>query len=157
MRKRNKVAQLHRTAEHREAMLGNMITSLLYHEQIKTTVAKAKVTRQKVEKIITRAKKNLGIEDAGQKLHNVRQVAKVIDDKEVLNKLFNDIAPRYAERNGGYTRILRLGKRVSDNSEMAIIELVEKKPLAQLKDERKAMREGLKKGSKKTETVEKKK
>lgn len=146
MRKGVKVKQLNREVSHRKLMLKNLVADLLYHEQIQSTVARAKVTRQIAEKLITRARKNLleGASEA-QKLHNVRQAARIVRDKEVLHKLFNDIAYRYQTRNGGYTRVLKSGRRKSDAAEMAIVELVEKKELVQLKDERKAFRESLKK------------
>ena len=147
MRKRNKVKKLQRTSAHRKAMLGNMVTSLLYHERIESTVAKTKATKILAEKLITRAKKGAQ-EDA--KLHNLRQAARIVKDQEVLNKLFNDIAPRYTERPGGYTRIIRIGRRASDNSEMAILELVEKKEIAQIKDDRKTLRAALAEKSSKT-------
>lgn len=140
MRKSNKTKQLQRKAEHRNAMLNNMIQSLLYHERIESTVAKTKALRPRVEKLITRAKNSLEKEDKGAQVADIRLVAKFVKDKEILHKLFHDIAQRYKERPGGYTRIIRTGRRASDNSEMAIIELVEKKDLAQLKEERKIIR-----------------
>lgn len=137
MRKQNKVKQLQRTHAHRKAMLDNMVTSLLFHEQIQSTVAKAKAARQIAEKLITRAKKNLQPEVApSEKIHNIRVVNRYIKDEAVLNKLFNDIAPRFAARQGGYTRVLKMGRRRSDASEMAIVELVERKEKAQLKQEK---------------------
>lgn len=164
MRKQRKINQLQRTASHRKAMLSNMVVSLFYHERIESTLAKAKVARQVAEKLITRAKKNSDPEiSESQKLHNIREASKIIRDKEVLYKLFHDIGARYTNRNGGYTRILKIGARSSDASEMALIELVEKKELAELKDERKKFRESLNKrtNSKSTEnkkeTKEKKK
>lgn len=141
MRKRNKVKQLQRNSSHRKAMLSNLVTSLLYHERIESTVAKAKATRQLAERMITKAKHGNAAESAASKINNIRTVGKVVKDKEVLSKLFNDIALRYEARPGGYTRIIRLGKRPTDNSEMAVIELVDRKELAELKEERKAIRE----------------
>lgn len=148
MIKGNKVKHLNKKVGHRQAMLGNLVQSLFYHENITTTLAKAKVTRQIAEKLITRARENQ--KDSltpAQKVHNIREAAKLITNKEILHKLFNDIAPRFATRPGGYTRILRVGRRVSDASEMAILELVERKALAQLKDERKAIRAARRKKS----------
>lgn len=146
MRKRNSVKQLNRPQNQRKAMVQNLVTSLFYHERIQTTVARAKAIRGVSEKIITRAKKNLSEETSNaSKVHNIRIVEKIIKDKEVLNKIFNDIANRFKERNGGYTRVLKIANRESDNSEMAIIELVEKKDLSQLKEERKQIRENRKK------------
>jgi len=140
MNKRNKVKHLHRSSAHRNAMLANMVTSLFFHEHIESTVAKTKVARQVAEKLITRAKGNLKAEKAEEKLHNIREVARVIKDEEVLNKLFNDIAGRVENRNGGYTRVVKIGRRRSDNSDMAVLELVDKKPLAQIKEERTKVR-----------------
>lgn len=145
MIKQNKVKHLNRTHEHRKAMLNNMLTSLLEHERIESTVVKLKVLRSYVEKTITKAKKNLkdGVTpDAA--LHNKREVMKSIKNRDVIIKLFEDIAPRFKERNGGYTRIYKLINRPSDNSEMGILELVEKKSKADLEDARKARQEAFK-------------
>ncbi|MCS6984185.1 MAG: 50S ribosomal protein L17 [Leptospiraceae bacterium] len=146
MRKSNKVKQLQRESSHRRAMLANLVTSLFYHEQIKTTVAKAKAARRLAEKLITRARKNAVLElSPAEKIHNIRQARRVIKNREVLQKLFEDIGPRFAKYDkGGYTRVLKVGFRSSDASEMALLELVEKKELAQLKEERKAFRARLK-------------
>ena len=101
---------------HQKLMMANMAAHLFAAEGITTTVAKAKALRPVAEKLITKAKKN--------DLHNKRLVMSVITDREVTAKLFDDIAPRYAERNGGYLRILKLGPRSGDNAPMARIELV---------------------------------
>ena len=101
---------------HQKAILSNMTQSLIWDEQITTTVAKAKLVRPYAEKIITKARKG--------DLHSRRQVLKDLGDLEVVTKLFDDVAPRYAERNGGYTRITKIGPRRGDNAEMAVIELV---------------------------------
>jgi large subunit ribosomal protein L17 len=95
-----------------------MVTSLFKHERIQTTKAKALEVRKTAEKMITRAK-----EDS---VHNRRIIAKNIQDKDVLNKLFTEIAPRFTERPGGYTRILKMGFRQGDAAEMVLLELVEK-------------------------------
>jgi len=151
MIKGNKVKHLNKKVGHRQAMLGNLVQSLFYHENITTTVAKAKVARQIAEKLITRARANQNDSlSAAAKVHNLREAAKIITDKEILHKLFNDIAPRFTTRPGGYTRILRVGQRISDASEMAVLELVERKALAQLKDDRKAVRAARRKKSGKT-------
>lgn len=151
MNKGNKVKHLNKKVGHRQAMLGNLVQSLFYHENITTTVAKAKVARQIAEKLITRARENQKDSlTAAQKVHNLREAGKIINDKEILHKLFNDIAPRFSSRPGGYTRILRVGQRISDASEMAVLQLVERKELAQLKDDRKAVRAARKKKSGKT-------
>lgn len=117
MRHRKTTAQLGRTASHRDAMLRNLCTDLLRHERVKTTLAKAKAVRRVAERMVTLGKRDT--------LHSRRRAARVIRDKEVVRKLFDDLAPRYAQRPGGYTRILKLQRRAGDDAEMAIIELVE--------------------------------
>lgn len=146
MRKSNKVKQLQRNHSHRKAMLSNLVTSLFYHEQIRTTVARAKVVRSLAEKLITRARENV-VKDLKpeEKIHNMRMARRIVKNREVLQKLFEDIGPRFASYDkGGYTRILRIGFRPKDAAEMAILELGIKKELAQLKEERKAFRARLK-------------
>lgn len=101
---------------HQRLMMANLVASLIAAEGITTTEAKAKALRPVAEKVITKAKKG--------GLHNHRQVVAFLGDKEVAAKLFEDVGPRYAERNGGYTRILKLGPRHGDNASMARIELV---------------------------------
>ena len=103
-------------AAHQKAMFGNMIASLIAAEGIVTTEAKAKALRPIAEKVITKAKKG-GV-------HNQRQVVAFIRDKDMAHKLFAEIAPRYEERAGGYTRILKLGPRHGDNAPMARVEFV---------------------------------
>jgi large subunit ribosomal protein L17 len=103
-------------AAHQKAMLGNLIASLVAAEGIVTTEAKAKALRPVAERVITKAKKG-GV-------HNHRQVVALIRDKDMAHKLFDEIGPRYADRPGGYTRILKLGPRQGDNAPMARIELV---------------------------------
>jgi large subunit ribosomal protein L17 len=118
MRHRNKGRQLSRTASHREAMLRNMATSLFAHGRIETTTAKAKELRPFAERLITLAKRG--------DLHARRQAARKIQDGEVLYTLFSAIGPRFAERAGGYTRVLKLGFRQGDGAEMSMIELVDR-------------------------------
>jgi large subunit ribosomal protein L17 len=101
---------------HERAMLANLVASLIAAEGLVTTEAKAKRLRPVAEKVITKAKKG--------GLHRHRQVVSFLGDKDMAHKLFEEIAPRYAERNGGYTRILKLGPRHGDNAPMARIELV---------------------------------
>jgi large subunit ribosomal protein L17 len=103
-------------AAHQKAMFGNMVASLIAAEAIVTTEAKAKALRPVAEKMITKARRG--------GLHNQRQVVAFIRDKEMANKLFAEVGPRYANRSGGYTRILKLGPRDGDNAPMARIELV---------------------------------
>ena len=109
--------RLGRTTSHRVAMFRNMVTSFLDHEKITTTDAKAKELRSIAEKMITLGKKG--------DLHAMRQAAAYIRDKKVVTKLFATIAPRYQERSGGYTRIVKLGLRPGDNASLSMIELVE--------------------------------
>ncbi len=110
--------RLDRKQSHRKAMLRNMAISLLRYERIETTKAKALEVRKVVEKMITRAKTD--------SVHDRRIIAKDVNDKAVLNKLFTEISPMFAERKGGYTRILKTGSRKGDAAEMVILELVEK-------------------------------
>ena len=113
------------TPSHRRAILRNLAQSLIEHGEIKTTLPKAKEVRPLVEKIITLGKKGT--------LHARRTAFKTVRDEEVLHKLFADIGPRMKERNGGYTRILKLGFRAKDAAPMAQLELVDFKPKAKVK------------------------
>ena len=121
MNKRNKLKQLNRDVNHRKALINNMVTSLFEHERIESTLTKIKVIRSHAEKLITRAKKNLELSEPGASLHNKREVMKRIHDKEIVNKLFTEIAPRYKEVKGGYTRIYRLGIRLGDTATMGLL------------------------------------
>ena len=117
--------KLGRVTEHRLAMLRNQAISLLRHERIETTIPKAKELRPFVERLITIAKRGLAAGDANAKILNARRmVLAEIPDNEVVSKLFSDLAPRFADRAGGYTRILRVGFRRGDGAETAQIELV---------------------------------
>ena len=116
MRHRKKVVKLGRTASHRDAMLRNLTTDLLRHGKVRTTLAKAKAVRPLAERMVTLGKRDT--------LHARRHAARVVRDPDVVRSLFNELAPRYAERPGGYTRILKLGSRSGDHAEMAIIEFV---------------------------------
>jgi len=114
----NKIGRsLGRKPTHRVHMMRNMVTSLLEHEKVTTTITRAKELRRDVERVITMAKTD--------DLHSRRQVLKVVHDRKIVAKLFETIAPRYQDRPGGYTRIIRLNPRVGDNAPMSIIELVE--------------------------------
>jgi large subunit ribosomal protein L17 len=119
--------KLKRTASHRKATLSALSTSLLRHKKIRTTIAKAKETRMVVEKIITRAKRAVAKESEGapKNVHARREVARFIHDKEVVKLLFNEIAPKVATRAGGYTRVVKLGQRLGDGADVAILELVD--------------------------------
>ena len=108
--------KLGRSSDHRKAMLRAMVTFLLDKGKIETTVTRAKEVRSMTEKIITKAKVN--------NLHNKRQVMSYVTKEEVVKRLFDEIAPKYNDVNGGYTRILKIGNRKGDAAEMAIIELV---------------------------------
>ena len=113
-KKRNKLS---RTSSHREALLANLSKQLIEHERIETSQAKAKAVKPEVEKLITLARRG--------DLHARRQaLASLHNDKFVVHKLFEEVAPRYTERPGGYTRILKLGPRPGDNAPMARIEFV---------------------------------
>jgi large subunit ribosomal protein L17 len=129
MRNKNKVKQLGKTQSHRKAMFNNMVTSLFDHERIVTTKQKGKELKKISEKLITKAKNNLDYSEDQEekKLHNKREVLKVLKNRDVLKKLFEDIAPRFKERKGGYTRMYLLGQRQGDAAEMAIVELVERR------------------------------
>lgn len=108
--------KLNRTASHRKAMFANLAASLLDKERVRTTVEKAKEVRGVVERLITYGKKGT--------LHAIRLAEKTLKNKDILKKLFNDIAVGYKGRQGGYTRVVKLGTRKGDNADMAIIELV---------------------------------
>jgi large subunit ribosomal protein L17 len=106
-------------------MLSNLSTSVLRHKKVKTTVAKAKEVRMLVEKLITRAKNTLGNENAAVGVHARRMVGRYVKDRAVVKELFTEIAPKVAERPGGYTRVVKLGQRWGDGGEVAFVELVD--------------------------------
>lgn len=122
MRHGNGYRKLNRTASHRRAMFANMAASLIEHEQIVTTLPKAKELKPIMDKLITLAKKG--------DLHARRQAIAQIRNKDQVSKLFATLGPRYGERNGGYTRVLKAGFRHGDNAPMAVIELVDRDPEA---------------------------
>jgi large subunit ribosomal protein L17 len=125
MRHRTSHRKLGRVTEHRISMLRNQATALIRHERIETTVPRAKELRPFVERIITIAKRGIAAGDANAKsLHARRLVLRDLQDREVVSKLFETIAPRFESRPGGYTRILKLGYRRGDSAEVAQIELV---------------------------------
>ena len=117
MRHGKKINHLSRTASHRKAMLSNMACSLIEHKRINTTLAKAKALRKYVEPLITKSKDDT--------THNRRVVFKYLQNKDASSILFRDVAPKIADRPGGYTRIIKLNNRLGDNAEMAMIELVD--------------------------------
>ncbi len=110
------------SASHQRLMMANLAASLFAAEAITTSEAKAKHLRPIAEKLITKAKK--AQEEGPMQVHRIRQIEAFLGDKEMTYKLVHDVAPRYAERNGGYTRILKMGPRSGDNAQMARIELV---------------------------------
>jgi large subunit ribosomal protein L17 len=118
MRHRNGLRKLNRTSSHRQAMLRNMANALLRHEAIKTTLPKAKELRRVVEPLITLGKK--------PSLANRRLAFDRLRDREMVVKIFDVMGPRYASRNGGYLRILKMGFRVGDNAPMAYVELLDR-------------------------------
>lgn len=122
MRHLNGLKKLGRNSAHRKAMLRNMATQLFRHERIETTAVKAKALRSYAEKLITLGKRG--------DLHARRLAARDVHDHEILQKLFGDIAKRFSERAGGYTRVLRLGVRRGDAADTALIELVDYKKAA---------------------------
>ena len=127
MRHRKSGRKLKRTASHRAALLRSLSTSLLRHKRITTTVAKAKETRMVVEKLITRARSAMAqaADAPAAAVHARREVARVINDRAVVSELFSTIVERVGSRPGGYTRIVRLGQRMGDGAEVAVIELVD--------------------------------
>jgi large subunit ribosomal protein L17 len=128
MRHRNQGRKLGRTTAHREAMFANMAAALIKHEQIKTTLPKAKELRPVVEKLVTLSRR--GASD----LHARRQALSQVKDETQVKKLFDVLGPRYAERPGGYTRVLKAGFRHGDNAEMAFIEFVDRDESAKGQD-----------------------
>lgn len=116
MRHRKAHKKLNRTASHRKALISNLATSLLENKQVRTTTAKAKEARKTIERLITFAKRGT--------LADRRQVLRTVRDKSVVKSLFEEIAPTYESRPGGYTRVIKLGRRRGDGAEMAVLELV---------------------------------
>ncbi len=114
---------LSRDAGHRKALFRNLVRELYLHGRIITTEAKARAIRADAEKLITKAKN--GLNDANARVHASRQLVAYLNDKTITKKVFDEIAPRFASRNGGYTRMIKIGKRHGDAADMAIIELVE--------------------------------
>ncbi|TVR47695.1 MAG: 50S ribosomal protein L17 [Planctomycetota bacterium] len=124
MRHRVAGRKFNRTSAHREAMLRNVVSNLFEHGRISTTVPKAKEARSLAEKCITLAKKAAASDDPAVKLHCRRQALKKLHRTQVVKQLFEEVAPRYTDRQGGYTRILRAGFRLGDNAPIALFELV---------------------------------
>jgi large subunit ribosomal protein L17 len=134
MKHRVAVNKLSKKSGHRKAMIRNMVTSLFKFERIRTTKAKARVVKKKAEKMITRAKVD--------NVNNRRLVGKKITQRSVLRKLFSEIAPRYAERPGGYTRMLKLQPRITDAAELVFLELVDRKIKPKKDKKKKSVKDG---------------
>jgi len=146
MRHRKSFNKLNRTASHRKATLSNLATQLFTHKKIRTTAVKAKAVRPVAERLITFAKKGT--------LHARRQVLRTIRDKQVVQELFNEIAPVYDSRNGGYTRIVKLGQRQGDGAEVAYLELVDFEGVRKEKKEKKKPEKEKKKAAGKKEELQ---
>jgi large subunit ribosomal protein L17 len=116
--------KLNRTSEHRQAMLRNMVCSLIEHGRVVTTIPKAKEARRYAEKCITIGKKAAAATDAAVKLRYARQAMAALHDRSAVKKLIDEVAPTYKDRKGGYTRVLHAGFRLGDRSPKAIFELV---------------------------------
>jgi len=142
MRHQNKTVKLGVTAAHRKALLANQVCSLIEHQRIKTTLAKAKAVRPLAEKMVTLGKNG--------SLHARRTALAVLRQKDAVKKLFDDIAPRSAARNGGYTRIIKLGQRKSDSAAVAFLEWVD---VAEVIEETTPAEKGKKRKSAKGEAV----
>jgi len=112
---------LGRDAGHRKALFRNLVRELYIHERITTTEAKARAIRSEAERLITKAKRGVN----GNRVHAQRQLVAFLNDKTLAKKVFDEFAPRYASRNGGYTRMVKIGKRSGDAAEMVILELVD--------------------------------
>ncbi len=134
--------RLDRTTEHRTAMFRNMVTSLIRHERIVTTTPKAKELKRICDKFITLAKKGGA--------HHRRIANRDVKDVEALNKLFGPVAERFKSRPGGYTRIVKIGRRAGDAAEMAMIELLDRSPAAAAGDDEKTEKPAAEKAEKKT-------
>ena len=146
MRHGNKVNHLGKKTGHRKAMLSNMACSLIEHKRITTTLAKAKTLRVFVEPILTKSKTD--------STHSRRVVFSYLQNKDIVSELFRDIAPKIAERNGGYTRIIRTGHRLGDNAEMCLIELVDFNELYSNDGSKKTTRRSRRGGAKKVDSVQ---
>lgn len=140
MRHGKKIAHLGRSATHRKAMLSNMACSLIEHKRIHTTVARAKALKQFVEPLITKSK--------ADSTHNRRIVFRALKNKYAVTTLFRDVVEKVADRPGGYTRIIKLGNRLGDNADMALIELVDFNEVYETnKPKKKSRRRGAKKSN----------
>jgi large subunit ribosomal protein L17 len=144
MRHGNKVNNLGRKSAHRKAMLSNMACSLIQHKRINTTVAKAKALRGYVEPLLTKSKTD--------STHSRRTVFSYLQNKDIVTELFREVAPKIANREGGYTRIIRTGYRLGDNAEMCLIELVDFNEIYTNEKAKKNTRRSRRGGAKQNET-----
>jgi large subunit ribosomal protein L17 len=152
MRHGKKVNHLGRKKAHRIAMLANMACSLIEHKRINTTVAKAKALKQFVEPLITKSKAENN-QSAEKGTHNRRIVFKYLRSKEAITELFSEVSEKVGDRPGGYTRIIKLGNRLGDNADMAMIELVDFNEIYNAdKPKKKTTRRSRRGGGEKTET-----
>ncbi len=126
MRHRVAGKKLNRSMGHRNALRRNLINQLFRHERIKTTRAKAEAIRGEAEKLITLAKRGLAHEDPARAVHARRLALARLNNRDSVGKLFNELAPRYEDRPGGYTRLFKLGPRLGDSAEMVVLELVDR-------------------------------
>ena len=150
MRHKNRKHKLGASGPHRSAMMGNLSVALITHGRIETTLSKARALRPFVEKIITLAKKAEKSKDAASKLHLRRLAIARVRNKAAVSKLFDELVGEFTERNGGYTRIYKLGQRVGDAAEMALIELIDGSDEGYLKNsKKKTAKKATKKTSKK--------
>lgn len=147
MRHGKKINHLGRKTAHRKSMLANMAVSLIEHKRINTTLAKAKALKQFVEPLVTKSKEDT--------THNRRLVFSALRDKEAITELFREVAPKVGDRPGGYTRIIKLGNRLGDNADMAMIELVDFNEIYKLtKPEKKKTTRRAGRGKKAAETAQ---
>lgn len=152
MRHKNRKHKLGASGPHRSAMMGNLSVALITHGRIETTLSKARALRPFIEKVITLAKKSEKSNDAASKLHLRRLAIARVRDKVAVGKLFDERAGEFTERNGGYTRIYKLGQRVGDAAEMALIELIDGNDEGYVKKpKKKTAKKAAKKATKKTE------
>ena len=152
MRHKNRKHKLGASGPHRSAMMGNLSVALITHGRIETTLSKARALRPFIEKVITLAKKAEKSNDSASKLHLRRLAIARVRDKVAVGKLFDERASEFTERNGGYTRIYKLGQRIGDAAEMALIELIDGNDEGYVKKpKKKNAKKAVKKAAKKTE------
>lgn len=159
MRHRKHHGKLGRTGEHRKALMKNLASALIENGRIRTTEAKAKALRPFIERLITKAKHGHAADDVAKATHKRRQIFAALNDKYATHALYEEIAPRFAERNGGYTRIVKDGVRLGDAADMAYIEFVDVMDAAQeapAEENKSALRRSMEQASKKASQKKKK-